>query len=268
MAACGSFCLGSTHLSTGCGRLPTTIRVQAARGGANGVNGVSQSTVPERGLAADAVAIASALVAAAIVALAVPRDTANGGPALLAILACAAVVAAPLFAPSARTRSRLTLYSGALPLLAMLAAIALAPRALPAEALLLTAGTAFAWCWALVALTARAPGAGLPIFAGVALLTTLPLWLDPWLARWGADSPATRIALAANPLVDLARAAGWDVLRSRWLYQHLALGSLRFRYPGVSDLILIDALLCLVPILLGRARRDRPHPPASTETCR
>jgi hypothetical protein len=210
-------------------------------------------------------ACASAAVLAVLWALG-PEARSVSGPAGAATGALLAVVLAPLFVPCARPPER-ALWCALLVLLAVAAGLwfgrpgALAPR------VLLTLATAFAWAYAidavLGALTRAGSGAAAAtlkpgtarcvLLALVLLVTAAPVWLSPWLAQLGSDSPLARGVLLASPLVQLATAAGWDVLRSPWVYAHSVLGSLRFDYPSLSTLALIDATLCLAPSLASRA---------------
>ena len=87
---------------------------------------------------------------------------------------------------------------------------------------------------------------------------------------WGiAQQHGTSLGalLAANPLVAISSAAGYDVLRSPWFYRHSVLGSLRLRYPGPAELAVIDAILLLLPLLPALAwRRLTVYPKTHLET--
>jgi hypothetical protein len=215
---------------------------------------------PARFLAA--LACAGAAVLVLLLALG-PQARAVSGAAGAATGALLAVVLAPLFVPRARPPER-ALWCALLGLFAVVAGLVLARPGALALRVLLTLATAFAWAYAidaaLGALTRAGSGAAVQVgtarcalLAFVLLLTAAPVWLSPWLAPLGSDSPLARGVLLASPLVQLATAAGWDVLRSPWIYAHSVLGSLRFEYPSLRALALIDATLCLAPSLAARA---------------
>lgn len=195
-----------------------------------------------------------------------PEGRSFSGPAAAATAAAIAVVLAPLFVPRARPPTR-ALWCALLVLVAVGAGLALGRTGAAASRILLTMATAFAWIYAidaaLGALTrartsaddgqSRLATARCVLLSLVLLVSGAPVWLSPWLGELGSDSPLARGVLLASPLVQLSTAAGWDVLRSPWVYSHSVLGSLRFNYPALSAIAFIDATLCLGPYLAARA---------------
>jgi hypothetical protein len=110
------------------------------------------------------------------------------------------------------------------------------------------ARTAREWsCWTITSALWLAAGA--------------PLWLGPVAdlgARSHADVPSAIVA--CSPLVHLAVASGYDLLRSQWFYGHTSLGALQVDYPRLTTLLLVYAgasvLLTLVSIPFGRRPND------------
>lgn len=98
----------------------------------------------------------------------------------------------------------------------------------------------------------------------MALMAALPLWLGPAVQgpSAGADD-AVDLLLALSPLVHLAVAAGNDLLRNGWFYEHSNLAGLPFSYPEVSKLVVVYAAACLL-LSLSRLRLQRPRPEAAT----
>ncbi len=98
----------------------------------------------------------------------------------------------------------------------------------------------------------------------MALLAALPLWLGPAVQGLAAGSDdAVDLLLALSPLVHLAVAAGNDLLRNGWFYEHSNLAGLPFSYPDVAKLVLAYAAACLVLSLSG-LRLHRPQPEGAT----
>lgn len=95
-----------------------------------------------------------------------------------------------------------------------------------------------------------------------------PLWLGPAADLAARVEPATptRI-LACSPLAHLAAAAGYDVLRSEWLYAHTSLGALQVAYPRIAALFagygLATAALGSVLVFLRRTAHVRAGNPSS-----
>jgi hypothetical protein len=107
--------------------------------------------------------------------------------------------------------------------------------------------------------------AGRTVAMVLALLGTLPLWAGP-LAELlsGRHEWAVDAAVAASPLTHLAVASGNDLLRNQWLYQHANLAGLQFSYPGLFEVAVSYAAMCLLLALgafaFGRRRGGIAHP--------
>lgn len=65
----------------------------------------------------------------------------------------------------------------------------------------------------------------------VILLTTLPLWIAPWVELIASTPPKLNMLLWSSPLSYLAGMLDYDYLRNQWFYQHTPYGMLRFEYP-------------------------------------
>lgn len=88
-----------------------------------------------------------------------------------------------------------------------------------------------------------------------------PLWLGPIADLWARVEPGfPSTILAGSPLVHLAVASGYDLLRSQWFYGHSSLGALQVEYPRVATLLIsyaaAGAVLALVAISLGIRPKD------------
>jgi hypothetical protein len=99
------------------------------------------------------------------------------------------------------------------------------------------------------------------IMATLWLSAAAPLWLGPVADLGAGVNPALPTAvLACSPLVHLATAAGYDLLRSQWFYGHSSLGALQVEYPGIATLLLgygaAGAVLTLLTIPFGRRPKD------------
>lgn len=100
--------------------------------------------------------------------------------------------------------------------------------------------------------------AGRTVTLVLALLGSLPLWIGPMAELLSARHAwAIDAALAVSPLTHLAVAAGSDVLRTPWLYQHSNLARLQSDYPGLPGLAGFYAALCLLLAVLATTMRRR-----------
>jgi hypothetical protein len=68
-------------------------------------------------------------------------------------------------------------------------------------------------------------------FAAVIVLTTLPIWLGPWIDTYPLNQTVVDLIISASPLTHLAIMAEFDYLRSQWFYQHTPYGAIQFSYP-------------------------------------
>jgi hypothetical protein len=225
-----------------------------------------------------AISLCAAIAGALTLAIAWYRaDAARHGGAALAMAAAAALLLTPLFAPRAAPIGR-ACWCALLVAACTVGALILAVPDWSWPALLLTAITAFAWSVAIAWAASLGTAAGgradtgeamrWAVLAVVLLLAFAPVWAGPALAQVGSDSRLARALLAANPLVAVSSAAGYDVLHSPWFYRHSVLGSLRLRYPGAAEIAVIDAILLLIPVLVPplSARREPVYPKTHLET--
>ena len=131
------------------------------------------------------------------------------------------------------------------------------------------------WRWRGQPVNAQSSGevAGRVGSVWLALLGSLPLWLGPASELlssrhvWMIDT-----VVGLSPLTHLAVAAGNDLLRNQWFYQHSNLAALQYAYPGLAELAWGYAaacvLLALIALAFHRQRRpvaDAAHPCLSTE---
>jgi hypothetical protein len=68
-------------------------------------------------------------------------------------------------------------------------------------------------------------------FAAVIVLTTLPIWLGPWIDSYPLSQTVVDLIISASPLTHLTIMAEFDYLRSQWFYQHTPYGAIQFGYP-------------------------------------
>ena len=103
--------------------------------------------------------------------------------------------------------------------------------------------------------------AGRTAVIALALLGSLPLWLGP-AAELLAGRHAWMIdaVVGASPLTHLAVASGNDLLRNQWFYQHSNLAALQFSYPGLAEITLSYAAVCLALALVALAARRARRP--------
>lgn len=109
---------------------------------------------------------------------------------------------------------------------------------------------------------AHAGAAGPALSCALAAAGALPLWAGPLAElatpRWPA---ALDSVVGASPLVQLAVAAGNDLVRNDWFYAHSTLSGLNFDYPQPGLAALAYAIVGgLLLTLLARVSR----PPEST----
>ena len=107
--------------------------------------------------------------------------------------------------------------------------------------------------------------AGRAAAIALALLGSLPLWLGP-----AGELLASRYAwmidavVGASPLTHLAVASGNDLLRNQWFYQHSNLAALQFSYPGLAEITLSYAAVCLALAFVALAARSARRPVGGT----
>jgi hypothetical protein len=74
--------------------------------------------------------------------------------------------------------------------------------------------------------------------ATLVVIALSPVWLAPWLDAASRLPGVLNTLVAMNPLTLLAGATALDYLRADWFYRHSTLGSLRYDYPELAELIL------------------------------
>ena len=93
---------------------------------------------------------------------------------------------------------------------------------------------------------------------GILMLSlSVPLWLSPIAALFGATRWLVDAVIALSPASYLAALAGIDYLRSDWFYQHTPYGGLRYDYPDPFYLSL--GILLSLAIILAPALRRVPE---------
>ena len=75
-----------------------------------------------------------------------------------------------------------------------------------------------------------------------AIITSTPLWMGPLADIYQAGDVIVNGVVAINPLTHFSVAAEYDYLRSEWLYQNSAFGSLPFSYPGLIGITVFYAI--------------------------
>ena len=81
----------------------------------------------------------------------------------------------------------------------------------------------------------------------VLMLSTLPLWMAPWVESIAATPPKLYVLLWSSPLSYLAEMLDYDYLRNQWFYRHTPYGMLRYAYP---DKTLFSVGLIVISLLL------------------
>lgn len=69
---------------------------------------------------------------------------------------------------------------------------------------------------------------GLLVFV---LLSTLPIWIAPWVEIIASSPVQLRFVLWSSPVSYLAGMLDYDYLRQQWFYQHLPYSRMRYDYP-------------------------------------
>jgi hypothetical protein len=68
-------------------------------------------------------------------------------------------------------------------------------------------------------------------FTVVIVLSTLPIWLGPWIDSSTLNKSVVDLFISTSPLTHLAVMTEFDYLRSQWFYQHTPYGAIQFSYP-------------------------------------
>jgi hypothetical protein len=92
-----------------------------------------------------------------------------------------------------------------------------------------------------------------------ALITSAPVWLGPVAEIYQADDVIVNSVVSLTPLTHFSVAAEYDYLRSEWMYQNSAFGSLPFAYPGFAGITACYFLFLFIVqlILWGVTRHPR-----------
>jgi len=214
------------------------------------------------GAALDIAALAAAMIGALTVAF---GHSSLSAPESYTAAGALAVLLAPLFvpvSPRAGAPLRLIACAAAAALLVVSAGFLLAPRAIPVAGVAAVGAVTFAIVLAssaallllsrsnLVRGRAAALEAGRFALVGtIAFAGSAPLWLGPVASGSPGREAIADTLLAASPLIHLAVAAGADLLRSPWFYEHTSVGSLRFSYPqpwlATLVYLMVAAALCI-----------------------
>jgi len=92
-----------------------------------------------------------------------------------------------------------------------------------------------------------------------AIITSTPLWMGPLADIYPAGDVIVNGVVAINPLTHFSVAAEYDYLRSEWLYQNSAFGSLPFAYPGLIGITVFYTIFVFTVqlVLRGVTRHSR-----------
>ncbi len=94
------------------------------------------------------------------------------------------------------------------------------------------------------------------IFLSTAIITTSPVWLGPVVDIYQLNNTIINSVVSITPLTHFSVAAEYDYLRSEWLYQNTAFGSLPFNYPRLTSIATYYFLFVLsLQIILWRVTR-------------
>ena len=205
---------------------------------------------------AGVVVLRLSLVVVLLLALryALPMSLDPARPALLAILYASGAVAAMLLFPVASDKRSSKCFAWPGLVSAVCCAVLVADpatRVFAAHALLLVA-VVFLLGSSLCLIARRLPVEVVISAATMAALT--PVWAGPLVELAGNPDWLTRLVVYVSPLTTFAVALDVDYLRTIWFYDHSAIGSMRYHYPGLLGCI---ALLSLLPAV-SLIRRGLP----------
>jgi len=63
-------------------------------------------------------------------------------------------------------------------------------------------------------------------------MSTIPLWLSPWVESSFSAQSSLQLILWSSPLTYASSMLDYDYLHSQWFYQHTPYGMYRFDYPN------------------------------------
>jgi len=92
-----------------------------------------------------------------------------------------------------------------------------------------------------------------------AIITSAPLWMGPLADIYQAGDVIVNAVVAINPLTHFSVAAEYDYLRSEWLYQNSAFGSLPFTYPGFIGITVFYTIFVFTVQLVLRGVTRQPR---------
>lgn len=173
-----------------------------------------------------------------------PMNLDPARPALLAILyACGAIAAMLLFSVATDDRSTKIIAWSALVSAVSCVVLVADPetRAFAGRAFTLVA-VVFLLGSSLCLLARRLPVE--IVLSAAAIAALAPVWAGPLVELAGNPDWLTRVVVYVSPLTTFAVALDVDYLRTIWFYDHSAIGSMRYHYPGLMNCI---ALLALLP---------------------
>ncbi len=148
--------------------------------------------------------------------------------------------------------------AGLLAMFSPLAVPAPVPTGSPATALKLALALALVLALLLAAralltrLTGDARAAHYLVVLLLAVTVAAPVWLGPLAATTDSTALANAALLLSPPSL-LASAAGLDLMRQAWFYEHTPLGGLRYAYPPFALAALGYLALATLLALLPRA---------------
>jgi hypothetical protein len=80
----------------------------------------------------------------------------------------------------------------------------------------------------------------------VILVCTEPIWFGPVINSYPDASFLIQSSLLINPVVNVAAALHFDILRTDPFYQICPIGQLRFHYPSYGSAALFNLLIALI----------------------
>ncbi len=91
------------------------------------------------------------------------------------------------------------------------------------------------------------------------IITSSPLWLGPVADIYQAGDVIVDSVVSVTPLTHFSVAAEYDYLRSEWMYQNSAFGSLPFAYPDITGITACYFLFVLIVQLILRGVTRHPR---------
>lgn len=92
------------------------------------------------------------------------------------------------------------------------------------------------------------------VIALAAALTLAPVWAAPLVEVAGNPAWLNRLVVWGSPLTAFAVAIDLDYLRAEWFYATSALGSMRYTYPGWTQVAMVLSVVPTGAIFLERRR--------------